>query len=250
MNLGENIYKYRTQKRMSQGDLADALDVSRQSVSKWENNNAVPELDKLIKMSDLFGISLDELVSGEEKAQPVKEDSPSLPRPHIPTRKLAGFLLLVCAFLTFLVPTALGGLATGVALCIPFVLCGACCFLFPRHTAIWCAWALYLPFSFIPIDQYIRMDVSLMVHLFTKLPLLICTVLAFRKEKLELTPRLRFLLGVGYIAWFLYFCMLLGTWSSPRVFYEGIDLKQMLDIISFPLFTAVLTTTIRLLKSK
>ena len=36
MNLGENIYRLRTEKNMSQGDLADALEVSRQSVSKWE----------------------------------------------------------------------------------------------------------------------------------------------------------------------------------------------------------------------
>ena len=35
MNLGENIYRFRTEKNMSQGDLADALEVSRQSVSKW-----------------------------------------------------------------------------------------------------------------------------------------------------------------------------------------------------------------------
>lgn len=250
MNLGENIYKYRTQKQMSQGDLADALDVSRQSVSKWENNNAVPELDKLIKMSALFSITLDELVSGEEKPQSVRKDAPSPSQMRLPTRKLAGFLLFICAFLAFLVPAALGGLGTGVILCIPFVLCGVCCFLFQRHTVLWCAWALYLPFSFIPLEQYLRIDVSLMIHLFVKLPLLICTVLTFRKEKLELTPKLRWLLGVGYIAWFLYFCMLLGTWSSPRVFYEGLDLKQMLDIISFPLFTALLTTTLRLLKGE
>lgn len=62
MNLGENIFKYRSRNNLSQGDLANALDVSRQSVSKWENNSAVPELDKLIKMSRLFGVSLDELV--------------------------------------------------------------------------------------------------------------------------------------------------------------------------------------------
>ena len=47
MNLGENIYRLRAEKNMSQGDLADALEVSRQSVSKWENNSATPELDKL-----------------------------------------------------------------------------------------------------------------------------------------------------------------------------------------------------------
>lgn len=64
MNLGESIYRLRSERNMSQGDLADALDVSRQSVSKWENNMAVPDLDKLVKMSDLFGITLDELVTG------------------------------------------------------------------------------------------------------------------------------------------------------------------------------------------
>ena len=42
------------------------LDVSRQSISKWENNLAVPELDKLVKLSEIFEISLDMLVKGEE----------------------------------------------------------------------------------------------------------------------------------------------------------------------------------------
>ena len=56
MNLGEKIYQLRTEKNLSQGDLADRLDVSRQSVSKWENNTAVPDLDKLIKICDIFTI--------------------------------------------------------------------------------------------------------------------------------------------------------------------------------------------------
>ncbi len=68
MNLGENIYRLRTEKNMSQGDLADVLEVSRQSVSKWENNSAVPELEKLMKMAQIFGLTIDELVTGERKA--------------------------------------------------------------------------------------------------------------------------------------------------------------------------------------
>ena len=59
MTLGETIRTVRSEKGMSQGDLADALDVSRQSVSKWETDASVPELDKLVKMCDLFGVSLD-----------------------------------------------------------------------------------------------------------------------------------------------------------------------------------------------
>ena len=49
MTLGENICRLRTEKGMSQGDLADLLEVSRQSVSKWETGSSVPELDKLVK---------------------------------------------------------------------------------------------------------------------------------------------------------------------------------------------------------
>ena len=69
MTLGERIYNLRTEKEMSQGDLADALEVSRQSISKWETNGSVPELDKLIKLSEIFDVSLDELITGKEKVE-------------------------------------------------------------------------------------------------------------------------------------------------------------------------------------
>ena len=69
MTLGQNIARLRTQKNLSQGDLADALEVSRQSVSKWETDASIPELDKLLRLAELFGVTLDELVKGES-AQP------------------------------------------------------------------------------------------------------------------------------------------------------------------------------------
>ncbi len=46
MTLGQNIARLRTQKNLSQGDLADALEVSRQSVSKWETDASIPEAAK------------------------------------------------------------------------------------------------------------------------------------------------------------------------------------------------------------
>lgn len=64
MTLGQNIARLRTQKNLSQGDLADALEVSRQSVSKWETDASIPELDKLLRLAELFGVTLDELVKG------------------------------------------------------------------------------------------------------------------------------------------------------------------------------------------
>lgn len=64
MTLGERLAKLRNQKNLSQDALANTLGVSRQSISKWETDASIPELDKLIRLSELYGISLDELVKG------------------------------------------------------------------------------------------------------------------------------------------------------------------------------------------
>ena len=104
MKLSENIYNHRTAMSLSQGDLANALEVSRQSVSKWENNVAVPELDKLIKMSDLFQITLDELVYGP-KEQPVAPPAQQPVRPvfaYAPTRMIVGTAMLLFGMVFFL----------------------------------------------------------------------------------------------------------------------------------------------------
>ena len=60
--MKEMIYKLRTSAKLSQEDFADIFKVSRQSVGKWENGTATPELPKLIEISKYFGISLDALV--------------------------------------------------------------------------------------------------------------------------------------------------------------------------------------------
>ena len=60
--MKEMIYKLRKASKMSQEDFADVFGVSRQSVQKWENGTATPELSKLIEISKHFGISLDALV--------------------------------------------------------------------------------------------------------------------------------------------------------------------------------------------
>ena len=57
-----NINRLRMKCGMSQDALAEKLGVSRQSVSKWETDGAVPELEKLVRLAELFGVSLDELV--------------------------------------------------------------------------------------------------------------------------------------------------------------------------------------------
>lgn len=71
-NFGERIYELRNKNNMSQGALADKLDVSRQTISKWENSMCMPETEKLIQLSDIFDVSTDYILKGEENsAEPV-----------------------------------------------------------------------------------------------------------------------------------------------------------------------------------
>ena len=53
MTLGEKITTLRHQQEMSHGDLAEKMNVSRQSISKWETDTSIPELDKLIQLSEI-----------------------------------------------------------------------------------------------------------------------------------------------------------------------------------------------------
>ena len=68
MQFRENLVRLRKERGWSQEELGYRLDVSRQTVSKWESGATAPEMGKLICMSELFGTSIDELVSGEQKA--------------------------------------------------------------------------------------------------------------------------------------------------------------------------------------
>ena len=61
------IRKYRKKKKMSQADLALLVGVSQSMVAKWENGINYPTVEVLIKLADLFGCTIDELVRGEKK---------------------------------------------------------------------------------------------------------------------------------------------------------------------------------------
>ena len=75
MELNERLYELRKNNNWSQEELAEKLDVSRQTISKWESNKAIPELEKLIKLSEIYNITLDELVKGEIPEDILKENS-------------------------------------------------------------------------------------------------------------------------------------------------------------------------------
>lgn len=65
MNISEKILKLRKEKGLSQEAFAEKLGVSRQSVSKWESSGSLPDIDKIIAMSELFGVSTDYLLKDE-----------------------------------------------------------------------------------------------------------------------------------------------------------------------------------------
>ena len=62
MTIGETIQRLRTKRRLSQEQLSELVGVSRQAVSKWELNAALPDTDKLVPLARALGVSVDELL--------------------------------------------------------------------------------------------------------------------------------------------------------------------------------------------
>ena len=73
MSIGERITELRTQKNLSQGELASALSVSRQAISKWENDQSSPDTIHLIQLADLLDTEVAYLATG---VKPVYEEAP------------------------------------------------------------------------------------------------------------------------------------------------------------------------------
>ncbi len=67
--FGEKVQSLRKLKGMSQEELVQHINVSRQAVSKWELNDTLPDIEKLIKISELFEVTIDTLVKDEKKLE-------------------------------------------------------------------------------------------------------------------------------------------------------------------------------------
>ena len=95
MTLGEQIQTCRKKAGLSQEALAEILGVSRQAVSKWELDSALPELDKVVAMAKLFGVTTDQLLGVSSPAQTTVEGTAACQPPRW--------------YLLGLLPLALGG---------------------------------------------------------------------------------------------------------------------------------------------
>ena len=122
MKLEEKIALLRKRNGWSQEELAFRLDVSRQAVSKWEMGTSVPDLDKIIKMSELFSVSTDYLLKDEQTEDastiPIKEEvtEEKVTRKKIrPTREVSD---AECRGFLFLTKKSAKRIAFGVWACI------------------------------------------------------------------------------------------------------------------------------------
>ena len=96
MTLGERIRELRKAGGLSQEQLAVKLDVTRQTISKWELDSTVPELEKLVSLGELFGVSMDQLIKGEasENRGPAEIDIGALARQNRYHRLAVIFLII------------------------------------------------------------------------------------------------------------------------------------------------------------
>lgn len=146
MKFHEKLYTLRKNAGMTQSDLAEKLNVSRQAVSRWEMGTAMPEIENLVAMSDLFGVTLDELLRDREEP-PEGETPPEPPQPRywdLVPRKwwVFGVLALVFQILPQLLvigvlanPQGFVAAASLITVCSVLKMISLCllaaCFLFP-----------------------------------------------------------------------------------------------------------------------
>lgn len=103
MMLAENLRLLRKDKMLSQEELAEKCQVSRQAIAKWENGESVPVLEKLIFLAELYKVSLDELVgrTGIDKYEKVKQYIKEFAAEDIPIDEADDISAIVIRYLKF-----------------------------------------------------------------------------------------------------------------------------------------------------
>lgn len=124
MDLKETLQHYRKRQGLSQIDLADALGVSRQTVSKWETGAALPSAENLLALSRLYGVPVDALLNGTKADSAPPEEVPEPVPPPFPAPKLTAphrrrlilqmlAAVLVCDAVAFLLDVSVYGGQSG-----------------------------------------------------------------------------------------------------------------------------------------
>ena len=101
MDLGKKIIEMRKNAKLSQEQLAEKLNVTRQTISNWENNKFYPDIDALVKISKYFKISLDDLLSYDDKVLEYLKDSTDIVKSN--KKLLYAILLNIFIFILFII---------------------------------------------------------------------------------------------------------------------------------------------------
>ncbi len=123
MNIGERIYELRKSKGLSQEDLAEQLGVSRQSVSKWETGAVVPDTENALKMSKIFGVTIDFLLTGQyndagldsgkvtytEVKTSRESEASKMKNNKFSAKKTVAIILAICLAIAVILPLPFGG---------------------------------------------------------------------------------------------------------------------------------------------
>ena len=83
MNLGERLFELRKAKNLTQDDMAEKLNVTRQTVSKWETNQSTPDFDKIMPLCELFEIGVEELLTGKKPEEQQKKEEKVLTKQEV-----------------------------------------------------------------------------------------------------------------------------------------------------------------------
>lgn len=251
MTLGERILQHRTARGWSQEDLAAALEVSRQSVSKWETDASTPDLDKIVRLSEIFEVSLDELVTGRKPPAPEPEPGPAAPEPApvppAPGRSIAqiviGAVLLGLSILLTLLLLGNGGFILVVI--VPLLLCSVICFKVRCRAGLWCGWVLYfgtnlylhiatgiswkiifLTPQYQPEWNYMRLAIGWGIFLWSVI-LLVLTAVSFRELRVPRTRENIVKYIVLVLAVFV-FCPLAMRFAPSITVFYGLNLTDYL----------------------
>lgn len=91
MEIGKKLKNARIEAGLTQEKAAEKIDVSRQTISNWENEKSYPDIISAIALSDLYSVSLDELLKGDQKMAEHLEESTNVVKSN---KKLTGAILL------------------------------------------------------------------------------------------------------------------------------------------------------------
>ena len=232
MTLGEKITLLRKQHHLSQGDLAEQMKVSRQSVSKWETDVSIPDLDKLILMSNLFGVTIDEMVKQDTvQQQPAEEQTVDItqgttPKAAADTQRTMGFILISVGLVSMLIAFVFAP----VLVLFPYmILCGILCLTVKRHVGIVIGWVTLIPILIgLPLLTSIRLNIVFHPFMYQNgvvIQLVIAFILWVAMISLivvtvRLTPlRKQILLIIGWIVFWNMKGFLPILWGTP---YKGV----------------------------